>query len=60
MRTCLFSKDDHDLRPLLRGGASDEDLRDAIVSIVLDKEEGHRINSPDFLAPSRTMVYIGG
>jgi cyclic pyranopterin phosphate synthase len=60
VRTCLFSKDDHDLRPLLRGGASDEDLRDAIVSIVLEKEEGHRINSPDFLAPSRTMVYIGG
>lgn len=60
VRTCLFSKDDHDLRPLLRAGASDEDLRDAIVSMVLEKEEGHRINSPDFLAPSRTMVYIGG
>jgi len=27
---------------------------------VLEKEEGHRINTPDFLAPARTMVYIGG
>jgi len=60
VRTCLFSKDDHDLRPLLRGGATDEDLRHAIVAIVLEKEEGHRINTPDFLAPARTMVYIGG
>jgi hypothetical protein len=44
----------------LRGGATDEDLRHAIVAIVLEKEEGHRINTPDFLAPARTMVYIGG
>jgi GTP 3',8-cyclase len=60
VRTCLFSKDDHDLRPLLRGGGSDADLRDAIVGMVLEKEEGHRINAPDFVAPSRTMVFIGG
>jgi GTP 3',8-cyclase len=60
LRTCLFSKDDHDLRPLLREGASDEDLIIHIRSIVNEKEEGHRINAPDFRAPSRTMVFIGG
>ena len=60
LRTCLFSKDDHDLKQLLREGASDEDLSLYICSVVNEKEEGHRINEPDFAPPSRTMVYIGG
>jgi GTP 3',8-cyclase len=60
LRTCLFSKDDHDVRTLLREGASDGDLVTYIRSVVLEKEEGHRINAPDFVPPSRTMVFIGG
>ncbi len=60
LRTCLFSKDDHDLKDLLRGGAPDEDLIYFIRSVVYEKEEGHRINAPDFVPPSRTMVFIGG
>jgi cyclic pyranopterin phosphate synthase len=60
LRTCLFSREDYDLKPFLRGGASDEELSDTIVSIVMNKEEGHRINQPDFVPPSRTMVSIGG
>ena len=60
LRTCLFSKDDHDLRAMLRNGASDADLAARIQSIVDEKEEGHRINEPDFVPPSRTMVFIGG
>jgi GTP 3',8-cyclase len=60
LRTCLFSKDDHDLRALLREGATDEDLVTYISSIVTEKEEGHRINEPGFVPPSRTMVFIGG
>ncbi len=60
LRTCLFSKEDHDLRSLLREGASDEDLATYISSIIREKEEGHRINAPDFHPPSRTMVFIGG
>jgi len=60
LRTCLFSKDDHDLRILLREGATDEDVVTYIHSIVMEKEAGHRINSPDFIPPSRTMVFIGG
>jgi GTP 3',8-cyclase len=60
LRTCLFSKEDHDLRSLLRGGASDSEISDRILSIVAQKEKGHRINEPGFLPPSRTMVFIGG
>jgi GTP 3',8-cyclase len=60
LRTCLFSKEDHDLRGMLREGRSDEDLITCIQSVVNDKEEGHRINAPDFVPPNRTMVFIGG
>jgi cyclic pyranopterin phosphate synthase len=60
LRTCLFSKKDHDLKPLLRNGAGDREIGDAIQAIVDKKEKSHRINEPDFIPPSRTMVYIGG
>jgi cyclic pyranopterin phosphate synthase len=60
LRTCLFSKEDHDLRGFLRDGASDEEITSYIRSVVMEKEAGHRINAPDFHAPSRTMVFIGG
>jgi len=60
LRTCLFSKEDHDLRGLLRENATDEDLAIYIRSVVNEKEEGHRINEPGFVPPSRTMVFIGG
>jgi GTP 3',8-cyclase len=60
LRTCLFSKDDHDLKFMLRGGASDREIGDTILAIVDKKEKGHRINEPDFIPPSRTMVFIGG
>ena len=60
LRTCLFSKDDHDLKALLRGGASDGEIAAEIRAIVHEKEKGHRINEPDFVPPSRTMVFIGG
>jgi GTP 3',8-cyclase len=60
LRTCLFSKDDHDLKFLIRGGATDREIGDEILSILAEKEKGHRINEPGFVPPSRTMVYIGG
>jgi len=60
LRTCLFSQQDHDLRPMVRNGASDQDLSNFIKQRVLEKEEAHRINEPDFVPPSRTMVFIGG
>ena len=60
LRTCLFSKDDHDLKWLLRGGAGDAEIAEEIRGVVMEKEKGHRINEPDFVPPSRTMVNIGG
>jgi cyclic pyranopterin phosphate synthase len=60
LRTCLFSREDHDLRPLLRDNASDAAIRAFIEEHVAEKESGHRINEPGFVPPSRTMVSIGG
>ena len=39
---------------------TDADVTTYIRSVVDEKEEGHRINAPDFVPPSRTMVFIGG
>jgi GTP 3',8-cyclase len=60
LRTCLFSKEDHDLRELLRARASDAEIVAWVKSVVMEKEEGHHINEPGFVPPSRTMVFIGG
>ena len=60
LRTCLFSKEDRDLRALLRADAPDEEIVDWVRDVVNEKEEGHRINEPGFVPPSRTMVFIGG
>ena len=60
LRTCLFSKEDRDLRELLRANASNDQIVEWIRSVVDEKEEGHRINEPGFVPPSRTMVFIGG
>lgn len=60
IRTCLFSLHEHDVRHLVRNGASDKDIEQFFVKVVYHKERSHRINEPDFVQPSRTMVYIGG
>jgi len=60
LRTCLFSLKEHDLKKLLRGGASDEEIKAFIRAAVWVKEPGHRINRPDFIQPERTMSAIGG
>jgi GTP 3',8-cyclase len=60
IRTCLFSTEEHDVRALMRGGASDEDIAAYVREVVTEKEAGHRINEPNFRPPDRTMVSIGG
>lgn len=60
VRTCLFSLEEPDLKPLLRGGATDEELASRLVEIVRGKEAGHRIGQPDFVQPARSMSCIGG
>ena len=59
-RTCLFSLHETDLRSMVRGGRSDDDIAEALVAAVWKKEEGHLINRPGFVRPERTMSQIGG
>ena len=60
LRTCLFAVHEHDLKGLLRSGATDEELADFIIAAVWKKEAGHKINQPDFVKPARSMSSIGG
>ncbi len=60
IRTCLFSLQEHDVKALLRGGASDEEIRDFVVAAVWQKEEGHKIGQADFIKPAKSMSQIGG
>jgi GTP 3',8-cyclase len=60
LRNCLFSLEETDIRALLRGGASDEDVIAAVRACVAAKWAGHHINHPDFVQPERPMYSIGG
>ena len=60
IRTCLFSTVEHSLRDVVRSGASREEIVEYIESVVMKKEPRHFINDPGFVAPSRTMSFIGG
>lgn len=59
-RTCLFAMDETDLRALLRDGATDGEIADAIQTAVAGKWAGHKINDADFERPARSMSLIGG
>jgi len=60
IRTCLFSATEHNLRDVLRGGASREEIVEFIRVAVMKKEPRHYINDPVFVQPARTMSFIGG
>ena len=60
LRTCLFSVHEHNLKGLLRSGATDEEIADFIIAAVWKKEPGHKIGQPDFIKPTRSMSAIGG
>jgi cyclic pyranopterin phosphate synthase len=60
IRTCLFSVFEHDLAALMRSGATDEEMAEFILGVVMTKEERHHIGEPDFMPASRSMVHIGG
>jgi cyclic pyranopterin phosphate synthase len=60
IRTCLFSVVEHDLKGLLRGGASDGTIREWLRNVVGQKEARHHIGEPEFKQPERTMSCIGG
>lgn len=57
LRNCLFSRDEIDVRDLLRAGGDDRELREAFERAVRTKPKCH---APDFSANGRWMVEIGG
>ena len=60
--TCLFGLRGHDLRALVRGGATDEELRDRIAGIWgkrTDRYSELRTEATSSL-PKVEMSYIGG
>jgi len=60
IRTCLFSTVEHSLRDVVRSGATRAEIVEFIESVVYKKEPRHFINDPGFIAPSRSMSFIGG
>ena len=60
IRNCLFSTDEWDARPILRGGGTDEELALLIRGAVQAKKAGHGIDSEEFVKPLRAMYQIGG
>ena len=60
LRYCLFAIEETDIKTLLRGGASDGEILDAVRATVRAKWEGHEINTARFVAPPRPMYAIGG
>ncbi len=60
LRNCLFALEETDLRALIRGGASDDDLADAVRGSVAAKWAGHQIQQVQFIRPARSMSQIGG
>lgn len=60
LRNCLFAVRETDLRAILRGGGSDDDLAAAIEAEVGRKWAGHSIGQVQFIRPARSMSQIGG
>lgn len=60
IRTCLFSAAEHDLKSLLREGASNDEIKTWLAEVVRTKTPGHLIGQKEFVRPERTMSAIGG
>ncbi|MBZ5733920.1 GTP 3',8-cyclase MoaA [Nocardioides sp. TRM66260-LWL] len=60
VRTCLFAREESDLRTAMRAGADDAELADRWVTAMRGKAAGHGIDDPTFLQPDRPMSAIGG
>ncbi len=60
IRTCLFSTKEHNLREIMRSGATDAEIVEFIKEVTILKEASHKINDEAFVQPDRTMSFIGG
>jgi cyclic pyranopterin phosphate synthase len=59
-RNCLFAVDEYDLRAVLRGGGTDDDVAAVVERAVGAKWAGHGIGQVHFVRPHRSMSQIGG
>ena len=59
-RTCLFATTEFDLRALVRGGGTDDELEALVRRAVGTKWAGHHIGQVTFVRPNRSMSQIGG
>ena len=59
-RTCLFATTEFDVRALVRGGGTDDELEALIRRAVGTKWAGHHIGQVTFVRPNRSMSQIGG
>ncbi len=60
VRTGLFAREESDLRGMLRGGCSDQEIAAALGLSIRAKAAGHGIAEADFEQPERGMSAIGG
>ena len=60
LRNCLFSLEETDLKTMLRDGADDAAIIQAVRESITAKKEGHEINTARFIQPDRPMHSIGG
>ena len=56
---CLFAEELLDLKALIRSGASDRQIRDALAAYWSGRPAGHRLDDPDFHGRP-TMIAVGG
>ncbi|PAZ12527.1 GTP 3',8-cyclase MoaA [Streptomyces sp. SA15] len=60
VRTCLFAREETDLRASLRSGASDQLIAELWRTATRGKKAGSGLDDPSFLQPQRPMSAIGG
>jgi cyclic pyranopterin phosphate synthase len=60
--TCLFAQSGHDLKSLLRGGASDDEIRNEVAAVWQKREDRYsEIRSVETAKAKKVeMSYIGG
>ncbi|MFD7896155.1 GTP 3',8-cyclase MoaA [Streptomyces sp. NPDC059743] len=60
VRSCLFAREETDLRGALRSGAPDEEIATIWKLAMWGKKAGSGLDDPSFLQPDRPMSAIGG
>ncbi len=60
IKSCLFSRQEVSLREVIRGGGTDDDLREAMYCAVMQKGYAHLPADELAVIENRTMVEIGG